>query len=156
MHKVFDKTKGLYNNFCEVILYFDIFLITYPLWHDILTKINPILTECNYKKLTGNDCPFCYGTRTIRSLWTNTFDIDKANITVLNIFIVCLIKMIYRVIYFITLKVLDNKLKENKITNKKYNVIKNIFMIVDLITIIILLTYVAYIYISFIITNIIK
>lgn len=53
------------------LLLLSIYVLTYPLWSFLLSKISPQLTRCVYLQVTNHPCPFCGSTRYIKSIWLN-------------------------------------------------------------------------------------
>lgn len=60
--------KKLYLNFNYTILFFAIYIITYPIVSKIIGIFFPFLSKCIYKEMTGKPCPLCGGTRYITNL----------------------------------------------------------------------------------------
>lgn len=133
-----NELKNIYKDFSLTLLSFDIFILLYPFIAKILGKINPLLVECPYNNATGKLCPFCGGTRMINALWHGT-KIEIVSIPVIVILCYVVTNIIFRVIYFCDMK------RNERI--KKY-------FLIDVITLSLLIIYLAFVIISFIITNV--
>ncbi len=60
--------KQVYLNFNYTILFFAIYIISYPIVSKIIGMFFPFLNKCIYKELTKKPCPLCGGTRYIANL----------------------------------------------------------------------------------------
>lgn len=63
-----ESYKKIYLNFNYTILFFAIYIISYPIVSKIIGIFFPFLSKCIYKELTGRPCPLCGGTRYIANL----------------------------------------------------------------------------------------
>lgn len=63
--------KGIIKNYIYVnitMLLLSIYVIFFPVFAKLMSKISPMLTTCIYKQITGKNCPFCGGTRYIANI----------------------------------------------------------------------------------------
>lgn len=63
-----ENYKKIYLNFNYTILFFAIYIISYPIVAKIIGIFFPFLSKCIYKELTKKPCPLCGGTRYIKNL----------------------------------------------------------------------------------------
>lgn len=69
----FIKKNYMYVNITFLLL--AIYIILFPLIAAVMEKINPNITKCTYLMITEKPCPLCGGTRYIRELYHNIFNI---------------------------------------------------------------------------------
>lgn len=69
------KIEKNYMYISITFLLLAVYVILFPIISKGLEQISPQLTQCQYKRITGKDCPLCGGTRYMRGLGTVFSDI---------------------------------------------------------------------------------
>lgn len=134
MNKIVTYFKKNYIYVNITIFLLAIYVILFPFFAKILEKINPLLVQCPYLRLTGKPCPLCGGTRYISGL-TNVFtDITYLFRPFGIIMIAALCQFLFRIYNLISYK------KE-----KSYKYVRNDFIIFIILIICFLLYELVYI-----------
>ena len=62
------KIEKNYMYISVTFLLLAVYVVLFPFIAKGLETISPTLTQCQYKRITGKDCPLCGGTRYMRGL----------------------------------------------------------------------------------------
>lgn len=68
LYQNLENLKKYYLNFNYSVLFFAIYIFSYPIVGKMIGKLFPFLSKCIYKEITGKPCPLCGGTRYIANL----------------------------------------------------------------------------------------
>ena len=63
-----NKIEKNYMYISMTFLLLAVYVILFPFISKGLEYISPEITQCQYKRITGKDCPLCGGTRYMRGL----------------------------------------------------------------------------------------
>jgi hypothetical protein len=92
----------LYKKISAILLAMALYAIAFPAFSKILAFLNPNLTKCPYKSLTGNDCPLCGGTRLLDDILDNGITLYNFKNPIFYIIILIVVQIIFR--FFALLK----------------------------------------------------
>lgn len=70
-----NKIEKNYMYISITFLLLAVYVVLFPFISKGLESISPQLTQCQYKRITGKDCPLCGGTRYMRGIGTAFSDI---------------------------------------------------------------------------------
>ncbi|MCR5202446.1 MAG: DUF2752 domain-containing protein [Lachnospiraceae bacterium] len=135
MFRIFFK-DDFYKKFNLTCLFLELYLLAYPILVNALSLSKYTFFQCPYKRMTGRNCPYCGGTRTLNAvLHMNFHEVQNVNALIIGVF--AFLNIIMRLYLIFT----------------KYKNIR-VLRSIDYITIMIMAIYILTIDVFFVVENI--
>ena len=110
LNKLFNFLSIHYKALNITLIGLSLYVITFPLFSNILELISPNLTKCVYKQITGNECPLCGGTRFFNNIIQNGFKFEYLFSQFGIMFLVLVVEFFSRIILLFNFKKLTKKI----------------------------------------------